>query len=68
MITLEKPIVSADADGDAVIESLLTGKPIDPETARRVQERAEQITQELRRKHGTLDVAVDLIREIRDEE
>jgi hypothetical protein len=34
---------------------------------RRVQERAEAIRQEVLAKHGVLNVAVDLIREGRDE-
>ena len=61
-------INATDADGDAVIECLLQGTPLDPEIARRVQERGDKLTADLRRKHGALNVAVDLIREIRDEE
>jgi hypothetical protein len=57
-----------DADAQAVIEHALTGKPLDPEVARRVRERSERATDELRRRYGTLNVAVDLIRESRDEE
>jgi hypothetical protein len=57
-----------DADALAVIEHAMTGKPLDPEVARRVRERSERATEELRRRCGTLDVAVDLIRETRDEE
>ena len=58
----------ADADAQAVLESLRTGVPLDPAIRRRVSERSEQATEALRRRYGTLDVAVDLIREIRDEE
>jgi hypothetical protein len=57
-----------DADAQAVIEHVTTGKPLDPEVARRVRERSERAAEELRRKYGTVNVAVDLIREIRDEE
>ena len=32
-----------------------------------VRERSERMTQELRRKYGEINVAVELIREIRDE-
>jgi hypothetical protein len=67
MKTTEEAIVSS-ADCDAVIESFLTGKSLDPETARRVDERADAITERLRRKYGVLDVAADLVRETRDEE
>jgi hypothetical protein len=70
MATPDKLTSAADleADARAVIEHAVTGKPLDPEIARRVRERSERATEELRRKYGTLDVAVDLIRETRDEE
>ena len=51
------------ADGEAV----MAGKKSDPEIARRVRERAEKVTAELRRKYGTLNVAVDAIRSLRDQ-
>jgi adenosyl cobinamide kinase/adenosyl cobinamide phosphate guanylyltransferase len=50
------------------IEHAMTGKPLDPEIARRVRERAEKATEEFRQKDGTLDVAVDIVRADRDEE
>lgn len=55
------------ADEAAVTEHLLTGKPLDPEIYRRVRARAEQITAELRQRYGDMSLAVDLIRDIRDE-
>lgn len=55
------------ADSEAVIAHLLHKTPLDPEVGRRVHERAAKITEELRRKQGTLDVAVDLIRQVREE-
>jgi hypothetical protein len=54
------------ADGEAVIDAVMSGKKLDPEIARRVEERAARITEEIRRKHGTLNIAVDAIRELRD--
>ena len=42
------------------------GQAVDPVVARRVQERAAKVREELRKK-GTTDVAVALIREVRDE-
>jgi hypothetical protein len=54
------------ADGEAVIESLMTGRPLDPEISRRIDERAERITEEIRRTHGIVDIAVPSIRELRD--
>ncbi len=55
------------ADEAAVAEHLLTGKPLDPEVYRRVRARAERITAELRQRYGDMNLAVDLIRDIRDE-
>jgi hypothetical protein len=55
------------ADMQAVIDSLTTGKPLDPETARRIRERGERITAELRQKYGVLDIGVPAIRELRGE-
>jgi hypothetical protein len=55
------------ADEAAVTEHLLTGKPLDPEVYRRIRARAEQITAKLRRRYGDMNLAVDLIRDIRDE-
>jgi hypothetical protein len=56
-----------DADAKTLIEQVMAGKPVDPEVARRVHERAQQIRQEILAKHGVLDVAVELIRETREE-
>jgi hypothetical protein len=67
MNTTEIPSL-IEADERAVLNYLATGTPLDPETYRRIRERAEQITERLRRKHGEMNIAVDLIREIRDEE
>jgi hypothetical protein len=55
------------ADSQAVIEHVLYGTPLDPEADRRIHERAAKITDELRKKYGTLDIAVDLIRQVREE-
>jgi hypothetical protein len=54
-------------DEAAVNDHLLTGKPIDPEIYRRVRARAERITAELRQRYGDMGLAIDLIRDIRDE-
>ena len=40
----------------------------DPEVMRKASERMDRMREELRQKHGEMNVAVDLIREIRDEE
>jgi hypothetical protein len=51
----------------AVLEHVAAGTPLEPELGRRVRERSERMTEDLRRKYGQLNVAVDLIRLIRDE-
>ena len=56
-----------EADEQAVWESYLTGKRLDPEVARRVHERAMQIRDEAFRKHGLVDIAVPAFRELRGE-
>jgi hypothetical protein len=67
---IKEDLPSSDeaADAQAVIEHALTGQPLDPEIARRVRERSERATEALWRKSGTLNIAVDLIREVRDRE
>ena len=44
------------------IHLIMTGQK-DPAFAARVQAETEQITEDIRRKHGILNIAVDLIRE-----
>lgn len=39
-----------------------------PEALQRIQERAQRVRDELRRKHGDLSVAVSLVQEARGEE
>ena len=56
-----------ESDEAAVTEHLLTGKPLDPEVYRRVRARADQVTAQLRQRGGDMNLAVDLIRDIRDE-
>ena len=53
-------LIKTDPDLEAVIEHMISGKPLDPELLRRVHERSEKATQELFEKHGFLNVAVDL--------
>jgi hypothetical protein len=45
------------ADEEAVVRHVFDGKPLDPEVARRVQERGRRITEEIRRVHGVIDDA-----------
>ena len=54
-------------DYRAVIKHLLDKTPLEPERARRIEERADRITERLRRENVDIDV-VKLLREVRDEE
>jgi hypothetical protein len=54
-------------DANALLERL-SGKPLDPQTYQRIRQRQEAITVELRKQHGEMDIAVALIREVREEE
>jgi hypothetical protein len=57
-----------DPDTKAVIEKLMTGKPLDPEVYRRIREEAARASEEVFRKHGLLDIGVPAIRALRDGE
>ncbi len=57
-----------EADAEAVMEHLISGKPHDPTIAVRVRERSERATEEMRRQFGTVNMAVDLIHQSRNEE
>ena len=54
-------------DTKALLERL-SGKPLDPKTYQRIRARQEAITAELRKQHGEMDIAVPLIREVREEQ
>ena len=45
------------ADLDAVMKQLIDCTPVDPETSRRIEERADRITEEIRRTRGVMDDA-----------
>ena len=55
------------ADAQLVAECVAAGRPVPPDIARRVHERAERIRQEILEKHGVLDIGVPAIRELRGE-
>ncbi len=63
--TRKSPSVES-ADFQAVVDHAFKGKPVDPEVAQRIEERAEKV-REVMRKKGTTNIAVDLIRESRDD-
>jgi hypothetical protein len=56
-----------EADTQAVLEHLMTGRPLDSEIARRIHERAEKIREAIYREHGLVDIGVPAIRELRGE-
>jgi hypothetical protein len=45
------------ADLDAVMKRIIDGTSVDPETSRRIEERADRITEEIRRTRGVMDDA-----------
>lgn len=55
------------SDGEAIIEAVMAGKKPDPSLVERVRERASKITEEVRRKHGVLEIGAKAIRELRDQ-
>ncbi len=56
-----------EADMQAVMEALHSGRRMDEETYRRIRARADKVRDELKRQHGEMDIAVDLIRQTRDD-
>jgi hypothetical protein len=69
MSTVEHEVSPFDptADAEAVVASALSGRPLDSEVARRVRERSTALRADTARKRGVREIAVSLIREIRDE-
>ena len=72
MATVEIPsAIPADemADMEEVCRLISEGKPVtDPALLKRIHDRAEQVRRAMLEKHGVTNIAVDLIREARDEE
>ena len=55
------------ADMQLVADCVAAGKPVPPEVAQRVRERAARARQEILEKHGVQDIGVQIIRELRGE-
>ena len=53
-------------DYKAVMGHVVEGTPVEPELARRVRERGERITDEIRREHGDIEV-VKLLHDARED-
>jgi hypothetical protein len=45
------------ADLDAVMKRIIDDTPVDPKISRRIEERADRITEEIRRTRGVMDDA-----------
>jgi hypothetical protein len=60
-------ITDLQADHEEVERARTEKRPVDSAVAKRVHERAEKIRERLRKEHGLLNVAVELIRQSRDE-
>ncbi len=61
-------LIPADvlADAQVVADCAAAVKPVPPDVYRRVRERGARITEEIRQKHGILDIGVPAIRELRN--
>jgi hypothetical protein len=55
------------ADIQAVANAVDAGRPVDLEVVRRVQQRSQESQETLLRQHGVREIAVDLIRQGREE-
>ncbi len=56
------------SDLQAVLHHLVSGRPLDEQLLHRVTERSRKAQEDLVRKFGVREIAVDLIREGREEE
>lgn len=54
-------------DMQAVADAAAAGRPVDPEVAKRIQERSQKVQEQLCRQFGVREIAVDLIRQGREE-
>jgi hypothetical protein len=70
MVAPENNPISTDllADMQAVADALAVGKLVSPDVEQRIRERSEEAQKELLRQYGVREIAVDLVRETRDEE
>lgn len=55
------------ADMKSVADAIAAGRPVSPDVARRVRERSARVQEELLHQHGVREIAVDLIRQGREE-
>lgn len=55
------------SDMQAVADAVAARRPVDPEVAARVRERSHTVQEKLQKKFGVREIAVDLIRSVRDQ-
>jgi len=55
-----------DPETEAILDRV-RGKPLDPVIYNRIREEGARITEEIRKKFGTRNIAVELVREARDQ-
>jgi len=68
MVTLQSSSIPADVLADlAEAARYAASRSRDPVIAKKAAERMDRMRGELKQKHGELDIAVDLIREVRNE-
>jgi hypothetical protein len=70
MKTVENLVLPAEvwADIQAVADAAAAGRPVDADVARRVRERSAQVQEDLLGRYGVRELAVDFVRQGRDEE
>lgn len=66
-VTNPSTLPDVPADEEAVLAHFTRGVPLDPDAYQRIRARAEQITERLRQQHGEMEIAVEILRDIRDE-
>jgi hypothetical protein len=68
MATQTKDLIPLDvmADLEKAARYAASGQPADSEFVRRIAEEARKIREEVKQKHGILDIGVPAIRELRD--
>ena len=54
-------------DMQAVADAVASGHPVDPEVAKRIRERSEKVQEQLLHQYGVRQIAVGLIRQVREE-
>ena len=64
-MAIDTKTIGTDPDLQAVLDHFASGKPLDPEVAKRVRTKGQKIRAEIFKKHGVLDVGVPAIRELR---